>query len=121
MCEAVAPLDVLDLPDGRTRQARQDMGQRLKALRMALGMTQLRLASAMGVSCPTVSAWESGRNPIDIVTLAQAARQFGFTTDYVALGDLSGIEPGLAGRLLDCASVLPSRGRRGRPRLEAAD
>jgi transcriptional regulator with XRE-family HTH domain len=97
-------------------QLREQMGRRLKALRVALGLTQLRLADVMGVSCPTVSAWESGRNPIDILVLAATADRLGFTTDYIARGDPGGLSPELAVRLTDCSQSLPARSQRGRPR-----
>jgi len=101
--------------EGRIVRVRREMGQRFKVLRLALGMTQLQLSEALGVSCATISAWESGRNPLDLVILAEAAERFGFTTDYVARGHTAGLAPGLADRLFDGSISLPPRTRRGRP------
>ena len=103
--------------ESRTVRARREMGQRFKVLRLALGMTQLQISAALGVSCATISAWESGRNPIDLVILADAAERFGFTTDYVARGNCSGLSPALADKLFEGTLTLPPRTRRGRPRL----
>jgi transcriptional regulator with XRE-family HTH domain len=99
---------------------RSQMGRRLKTLRLALGLTQLRLAEVMGVSCPTISAWESGRNPIDFLVVAAAAERLGFTTEYVARGETDGLSQGMIARLAEWSRSLPAVSPRGRPRMPAA-
>ncbi len=76
---------MLEPPDSKTRA---DMGRRLAAVREALQLSQEEMAATMGVVSTTLSAWENGRNQIDIVKLARAARRWGFTIDWIALGEL---------------------------------
>jgi transcriptional regulator with XRE-family HTH domain len=90
------------------------MGARLQAIRQALGLSQEDMADHMGIAVSTLSAWEIGRNQIDIVKLAKAATRFGFTTDWVARGDLSGIRKSLADILEGMTTG--DRSPRGRPR-----
>jgi transcriptional regulator with XRE-family HTH domain len=99
------------VPDSEAQKA---MGARLAALREALGLTQEDMAAQMGVVTTALSAWESGRNQIDIVKLARSADRWGFTTDWVARGDLSGLRRNLADKVAAIIKNGPSP-RRGRP------
>lgn len=77
----------------------EGLGKRLQRLRKELGISQGRLATQLGVSKPTVWAWEQGKaRPIDsrIASLAQALG--------VSAGDLlTGQEnPVLRGLLASC-------------------
>lgn len=90
------------------------MGARLQAIREALGLTQEDMAANMGVVTTTLSAWESGRNQIDIVKLAKSAARWGFTTDWIARGDLSGLRKDLADKIEAIIARGPAS-RRGRP------
>jgi transcriptional regulator with XRE-family HTH domain len=95
------------------------MGARLKALRETLGHTQAVLADVMDVGVTTVSAYETGQNPIGVLELERAARVFGFTTDYVILGDMSGLRFDLALKLQArerAAAGAEPGPKRGRPR-----
>lgn len=94
-------------------EAQKIMGARLQAIREALGLTQEDLASTMGVVTTALSAWESGRNKIDIVKLAKAATRWGFTTDWVARADMSGLRRDLADKLeaITAGATAPRRGR----------
>ena len=99
--------------------AQKAMGARLQSIRQALGLSQEDMADHMGIAVSTLSAWEIGRNQMDIVKLAKAATRFGFTTDWVARGDLSGIRKDLADTLegMAAADTRSARGRRrGRPK-----
>lgn len=75
-------------PDTETQRA---MGARLQAIREVLGLTQDQMADMAGVGVTTISGWEVGRNQIDLVKLSVLAGKLKFTTDWVALGDLSGL------------------------------
>lgn len=99
------------VPDSEVQRL---MGARLKAIREALGLTQEQMATNMGVVVTTLSAWESGRNQIDIVKLAKSATRWGFTTDWVARGDFAGLRKDLADRLEALSEAEPAP-RRGRP------
>lgn len=90
------------------------MGRRLQQARQALGLSQDELAAVLGIGTTTLSAWETGRNRIDIVKLARAAARFGFTLDWIALGSLAALPRGLAERIEALAST-PDKKRRGRP------
>jgi transcriptional regulator with XRE-family HTH domain len=94
------------------------MGVRLQVIREALGLTQEDMAKNMGVVVTTLSAWESGRNQIDIVKLAKSATRWGFTTDWVARGDLSGLRKDLADKVETIVTKVPTP-RRGRPPIRA--
>lgn len=85
--------------DEHDAQQQTEMGARLRALREVLVLTQSAFGEIMGVGATTVAGWESGRNQIDIVKLARAAKHCGFSIDYIALGDLSGLKFALAMRL----------------------
>ena len=53
------------------------MGSRIAALRKQKGMTQERLAEAVGVSAPAVSKWETENSYPDIALLCPLARALG--------------------------------------------
>lgn len=100
-------------------QAQKDMGARLQAVREAVGLTQEDLCETMGIVVTTLSGWETGRNQIDIVKLARAATRWGFTTDWVARGDLSGLRRTLADKV-EAAMAKEHPPQRGRPRKTAS-
>jgi transcriptional regulator with XRE-family HTH domain len=96
------------------------MGARLRAIREVLNLTQSALGEIMGVGGTTIASWESGRNQIDIIKLARAAKHAGFTTDYIALADMAGLRFDIALKLqslqrqgIDADSKRP----RGRPSM----
>ncbi|NTS31370.1 helix-turn-helix transcriptional regulator [Phyllobacterium sp. BT25] len=47
----------------------QELGQKLKALRLAGGMSQQRLGGAIGVSATQIQKYERGANRISVSTL----------------------------------------------------
>jgi transcriptional regulator with XRE-family HTH domain len=100
------------VPDSEAQKA---MGGRLQAIREALDLTQEEMAKHMGVVVTTLSGWEVGRNQIDIVKLAKSATRWGFTTDWVARGDLSGLRKDLADKL-EAMATTEAPPRRGRPK-----
>lgn len=57
------------------------LGARIVALRKAKGMTQEQLASALGVSAPAVSKWETDTSCPDITLLCPLARALGTNVD----------------------------------------
>ena len=56
-------------------------------LRKKRGMTQERLAEAVGVSPPAVSKWETGASCPDVALLAPIARMLAETTSRVPFSD----------------------------------
>lgn len=103
-----------DQPDS---ELTREMGIRLRRVRQALGLTQVQIVRGYGITPSGWSAWEGGRNQIKVTALAKLANRYGFTTDYVSKGDLSGVRKDLADRLqlLDDEPA-PSKPTRGRPR-----
>ncbi len=57
------------------------IGENIKALRRAKGITQETLSEAMNVTCAAVSKWERGETYPDITALIPLANYFGVTLD----------------------------------------
>lgn len=60
-----------------------NIGKVIYELRKARGLTQEQLATAVGVSAPAVSKWETGTSLPDIGLLAPIARILGTNIDYL--------------------------------------
>ena len=61
------------------------LGQRLRELREAKGLTQKQLAEKLGVLERTISYWESGKRECDFDTLIKISKYFGSTIDDLLL------------------------------------
>mgnify|MGYP004493889475 FL=1 len=61
---------------------------RIAACRRENGLNQKELGAALGVAQTTVSAWETGRNEPDSVSLGRMAKLF-----HTTIGYLMGLEP----------------------------
>lgn len=59
------------------------LGERIARLRKEKGMTQEQLASALGISSPAVSKWETDSSYPDITLLCSLARALGTNVDYL--------------------------------------
>lgn len=66
----------------------QTLGARVAALRNAQGITQVQLASALGVSQQTVNAYETGARRVPVSALPTLAKYLG-----VSLEELIGEKP----------------------------
>lgn len=66
----------------------ETLGKRIVAHRKRVGLTQDKLAEALGVTAQAVSKWENDQSCPDINTLPKLAQIFGITTD-----ELLGLEP----------------------------
>ena len=63
------------------------MGERIKALRKALGLTQQKFADGMGVKQNTIAQYESGRNePLDAV-ITLICRTYGVREEWLRTGE----------------------------------
>lgn len=58
-------------------------GIRLKALRVRLGLTQRKLADALGLTHSAISMWESEETEPGIENIVKMAGFFGVTVDYL--------------------------------------
>lgn len=61
-------------PPKETLISKQEIGQRLRALRLARGMTQVQLAQVLGIPHTNVSGIERGARGITIQQLVKLAR-----------------------------------------------
>jgi transcriptional regulator with XRE-family HTH domain len=64
------------------------MGARLKQLREAAGLSQVKLAALTGVTPRTVQNWEYGKRTFDFADAARLADALG-----ISLDELAGREP----------------------------
>jgi DNA-binding Xre family transcriptional regulator len=65
----------------------ETMGERIRTLRQARGLSQSQLAERLGITTGAVSHWESGNTQnIKILTFLQLCSELGTTPHYLALG-----------------------------------
>jgi len=57
--------------------------QRLRSLRVELGLKQEELANALQITQRKVSYWETGKIEPDLTTLCHLAEYFDVSTDYL--------------------------------------
>lgn len=62
------------------------LGDRVKELRKALGLTQIEFGKRISASGATVSTTESGKTTPDNQTLSLICREFGVNLDYLLHG-----------------------------------
>ncbi len=63
-----------------------DLGQRMKILRKAAGLTQQQVADALGVSRPAIAFWETGREGSARKHIPKLAALFGVEPDIFLTG-----------------------------------
>ncbi len=66
--------------------SKQAVGQRLRAIRMAQGMSQTKLAELLGITQSNVSGLERGVRSLTIHQVAKLATALGVSTDELLLG-----------------------------------
>lgn len=104
-------------------QLKKEMGERFKAIRKVRGLTASALAKHIGVKPSAISNWETGYREIDILKLARFAKELGFSTDWIIIGDLSGFRLDVVTELqahlrASQEAGLEKQRQRGRPRLK---
>jgi transcriptional regulator with XRE-family HTH domain len=62
------------------------LGERIKARREELGLTQLQLAQALGVTPQHISIIEKDKRSPSLESLAKLAQELGVTTDFLITG-----------------------------------
>ncbi|MGR0184096.1 helix-turn-helix domain-containing protein [Azospirillum aestuarii] len=80
------------------------IGNRLRAARLALGLTQKDLYEPLGVKAATWNHWESGKRLPDPLVMARLKELHGITTDWIFTGDGAALPFSLARTLLKAAS-----------------
>ncbi|OUI87836.1 MULTISPECIES: helix-turn-helix domain-containing protein [Acetobacter] len=63
-----------------------DLGQRMKILRKASGMTQQQVADSLGVSRPAIAFWETGREGSARKHIPKLAELFGVDPEIFLTG-----------------------------------
>ncbi len=80
-CVAIEYPTVAISPDERVFFAK--LGARIAELRKASHITQVQLAEALGVSQPTINAYESGYRRVPVSTLPLLARTLGVSVEQL--------------------------------------
>jgi transcriptional regulator with XRE-family HTH domain len=62
------------------------LGERIKERRQELGLTQLQLAQALGVTPQHISVIEKNKRAPSLDSLAKLAQELGVTTDFLITG-----------------------------------
>ena len=63
------------------------LSQRIRELRLALNISQVKLAEILGVTKQSVSNWENDNIQPSIEILVKLAEVFGVSTDYLLMLD----------------------------------
>ena len=69
------------------------LGIRIAILRISKGWSQAELARRIGVSASAVGMYEQGRREPSLNLLVRLAQEFGVTTDYLLMGEISDSNP----------------------------
>ena len=77
------------------------LGIRIAILRISKGWSQAELARRIGVSTSAVGMYEQGRREPSLGLLVRLAQEFGVTTDYLLMGEISASDPSSALELPD--------------------
>ena len=81
------------------RQLMRDVGQRLRWVREARGMTQAEIAALVGLSDSAWSLYERGLRFPDTFEATRLLAKLRISREYLLEGKLAGVETGLAIRL----------------------
>ena len=65
----------------------EDVGKKIKQLRISKGLTQADLSQQLGVTYQAISNWENGRNTPDLQTLIKIAKIYNISVDELLLLD----------------------------------
>lgn len=94
-----------------------DIGFRIHALRIAVGMEPKEFAKRAGVGTSALNQWESGDKRISVDAASRIVRDLPATLDYIYLGDVSGLPVQMMQKLEEVSQAgLPKPSGRGRPR-----
>jgi transcriptional regulator with XRE-family HTH domain len=82
----------------------QAIAGRLKAARLALGLSQKDIYEAIGVKAAAWSHWESGKRMPDPTKMFKFYQLHGITLEWIYGGDPRGLPFGVAPRILEAAT-----------------
>lgn len=77
-----------------------EIGDRLRAVREALELSQTDISRAIGVRANTYNQWENGKRLIDPLVASRLCDQFGVTMDWIYRGNMSSLPQHLAAKLV---------------------
>ena len=77
-----------------------EVGDRLRAVREALELSQSDVARAIDVRANTYNQWEHGKRLIDPLVASRLCDQFGVTMDWIYRGNMSSLPQHLAAKLV---------------------
>ncbi len=60
----------------------EEIGQRLRTVRDHLGLSQTKVAKYLNVKREYISYYETGKRPIDTLTLSKLANLYGYSLSY---------------------------------------
>ncbi|MBF0423249.1 MAG: helix-turn-helix transcriptional regulator [Magnetococcales bacterium] len=63
------------------------IGQRLKAARQSVGLSQRDVCAALGVGTSAWNHWETGRRSPDLMTLIRFSKTYSISTDWILGGE----------------------------------
>lgn len=75
------------------------LGIRIAILRISKGWSQAELARRIDISASAVGMYEQGRREPSLGLLVRLAQEFGVTTDYLLMGEMSHSDPSAAAEL----------------------
>ena len=83
------------------RRMAAEIGSRLQALRLALGLTQAQFAERIGVPQPSYNHWETGRRMLAPRWAMAICHETRVTLDYLYMADASGLPVRLHNAIVD--------------------
>lgn len=88
MLLVMSKLEKTALPVTFTRKL---IGERLRLVRVAVGLNQIELCRAIGLGASMYNQWEKGTKIPNIADLIRFCQFTGATTDYIFCGDMRGL------------------------------
>jgi transcriptional regulator with XRE-family HTH domain len=85
-------------------------GQRLRARRRELGLSQVALAARLGISQPAISHWENDQKEPLLSSLVALAKSLEISTDWLVLGTPDAMLSGNTNSAPSAAGTAPGRG-----------
>lgn len=86
----------------------KNVGERLRAIRIANGLKQNEIASLLGVEPPYWSRWERGHRPIPLPEAARLTELFDVDLDYILLGSVKSVPAGVQAALRSASENMQS-------------
>ena len=101
-----------NLPGMDDARHKQQVGERLRIAREAIGLEQREMASQFGIDHTKLSHWERGKHYPAPAFIARLWERHRIPADWIYLGEVSGVPHRLADNLLAAAAGL-SEAKRG--------